>query len=112
MSDNPSLSPKVLKRYKALYSGVFYERFVLGKWTAQSGVVYPMFDYRRHTFTVPPICSRFAVSCDYERSTRPHSGFGEKAAAYGIGLRSTISTQKPRGGSAPMKSITPLLKSL
>ena len=85
MSDNPSLSPKVLKRYKALYSGVFYERFVLGKWTAQSGVVYPMFDYRRHMFTVPPICSRFAVSCDY--GTVNPSSFGLWGESGGVWYR-------------------------
>lgn len=32
MDDNPSLSEKVKNRYKKLYSGAFYERFVLGKW--------------------------------------------------------------------------------
>lgn len=34
MKDNPSLSKKVLERYKTLYSGTFYKRFVLGEWTA------------------------------------------------------------------------------
>ena len=41
MEDNPSLSPKVRKRYHSLYSGVFYERFVLGKWVAVQGIIYP-----------------------------------------------------------------------
>ena len=31
MEDNPSLSKKMLERYKKLYSGSFYDRFVLGK---------------------------------------------------------------------------------
>lgn len=34
MDDNPSLSEKLKSRYKRLYSGSFYDRFVLGKWTA------------------------------------------------------------------------------
>ena len=31
MDDNPSLSKKIRERYKNLYSGSFYDRFVLGK---------------------------------------------------------------------------------
>lgn len=65
MSDNPSLSKRVLKRYESLYSGAFYERYVLGKWTAVSGVVYPMFSPDVHVVSPPPECVRFAVSCDY-----------------------------------------------
>lgn len=65
MADNPSLSKNVLKRYESLYSGAFYERYVLGKWTAVSGVVYPMFSPDIHICKKEPVCSRFAVSCDY-----------------------------------------------
>ena len=48
MTDNPSLSPAVLRRYKRLYSGTFYRRFVEGRWVAADGLVYPMFDPKRH----------------------------------------------------------------
>ena len=41
MDDNPSLSEEVKRRYESLYSGVFYERFVRGKWVAVYGAVYP-----------------------------------------------------------------------
>lgn len=65
MEDNPSLGPAMLRRYRKLYSGVFYERFVLGRWTAAEGLVYPF-------MTDAMICgapeggfSRWAVSCDY-----------------------------------------------
>lgn len=34
MDDNPSLSSDVKDRYKNLYSGAFYERFIEGKWVA------------------------------------------------------------------------------
>ena len=40
MDDNPSLSEKVKQRYEKLYSGVFYERFVKGRWVAVYGAVY------------------------------------------------------------------------
>ena len=74
MDDNPSLSPEIRKRYERLYSGVFYERFILGKWTASSGIIYPMFDSKIHIFRKPPPCTRFVISCDY--GTVNPSSFG------------------------------------
>lgn len=65
MEDNLSLTPRIRARYRRLYAGVFYDRFILGKWTASSGLVYPMFRKDAHLFTEPPACSRFVVSCDY-----------------------------------------------
>ena len=41
MQDNPSLSKEMIDRYKSLYSGSFYERFVEGRWVAAEGAVYP-----------------------------------------------------------------------
>ncbi|MEG1564560.1 MAG: PBSX family phage terminase large subunit [Bacteroides sp.] len=32
MDDNPSLSNATRERYKSMYSGVFYQRFILGLW--------------------------------------------------------------------------------
>ncbi len=64
MQDNPSLSPAMLKRYRSLYSGAFYERFVEGKWVACDGLVYPFFD-GGYLYDVPKSFTRFVVSCDY-----------------------------------------------
>ena len=74
MEDNPSLSTSIKKRYNSLYSGVFYERFILGKWTAVTGLVYPMFDKSRHISKKPCVCSEHIVSCDY--GTVNPSSFG------------------------------------
>ncbi len=74
MDDNPSLSENIKERYKRMYSGVFYERFILGKWVASSGLVYPMIDRNSHFFSTPPQCEKFAVSCDY--GTVNPSSFG------------------------------------
>ncbi len=66
MEDNPSLSPAMLERYKTLYSGAFYARFVEGRWAAAEGLVYPMFSTERHVFREPPaFCDTYWVSCDY-----------------------------------------------
>ena len=74
MDDNPSLSKSVRQRYEKLYSGAFYERFVLGRWAALSGAVYPMFDRDKHTVEFTPECERYVVSCDY--GTVNPSSFG------------------------------------
>ena len=74
MDDNPSLSEKLKDRYKRLYSGAFYDRFVLGLWTASEGVVYPMFDRDKHVFSGDVGCERYVISCDY--GTVNPSSFG------------------------------------
>ena len=66
MKDNPSLSKKVVKRYESLYSGAFYERFVLGRWVAVDGLVYP--DVANGKYICEPPCDNFEqyyISCDY-----------------------------------------------
>lgn len=66
MNDNPSLSQSIIKRYESLYSGAFYERFVLGKWVAVDGLVYPFFNEKEHIAkAVPENCSQYYISCDY-----------------------------------------------
>lgn len=64
MEDNPSLSPEIAARYRNLYSGVFYERFIEGKWVATEGLVYPFFDKKLHLGFAKD-CERYVVSCDY-----------------------------------------------
>lgn len=54
MTDNPSLSEKTLERYRTMYSGVFYQRHVLGEWVLADGLVYPMFDDNENTFDDAP----------------------------------------------------------
>ncbi len=66
MDDNPSLSDKVRRRYERLYSGVFYERFVLGKWVAVYGAVYPFMANEEMYCDAPSgEMSDYMISCDY-----------------------------------------------
>ncbi len=74
MEDNPSLSPDIIARYRSLYSGTFYERFVLGKWVAAEGLVYPQFSRERHLCPPPKNCDKYYISCDY--GTVNPSSFG------------------------------------
>lgn len=43
LDDNPSLSDKVIERYKRMFAGIFYDRFILGLWVLAEGVIYSMF---------------------------------------------------------------------
>lgn len=43
MEDNPSLSAETLTRYKAMWTGVFYQRYILGMWVQAEGLIYPMY---------------------------------------------------------------------
>ena len=66
MDDNPSLTAQVKKRYESLYSGVFYQRFIKGRWVAVYGAVYPFMENEEMYCEVPKgEFDRFAVSCDY-----------------------------------------------
>ncbi len=75
MADNPSLTKKIIERYKSLYSGAFYERFVEGKWVAAQGNVYPMFNAATHVREPPGgTPDEYYISCDY--GTVNPSSFG------------------------------------
>ncbi len=66
MDDNPSLSENVKRRYEKLYSGVFYERFVKGRWVAVFGAVYPfMADEKMYCEVPNGGFSQYVISCDY-----------------------------------------------
>lgn len=44
MEDNLSLSEKIKARYRSMYVGVFFKRFIEGIWCVAEGLVYSMFD--------------------------------------------------------------------
>lgn len=85
MDDNPSLSEAVKARYKRMYSGSFYDRFVLGRWTAPEGIVYPMFNAEKHIYSGDIQCERFVISCDY--GTVNPSSFGLWGLCGGVWYR-------------------------
>ncbi len=63
MTDNPSLSQKTLERYKNMYSGVFYDRYIRGLWVVAEGLVYPMFN--NVVPTVPRKYDTYYIGMDY-----------------------------------------------
>ena len=40
LEDNPSLSQEVIDRYKSMYKGVFYRRYILGEWCGTEGSLF------------------------------------------------------------------------
>lgn len=43
LEDNLSLTKKIIERYKNMYFGVFFKRFILGLWVIAEGAIYDMF---------------------------------------------------------------------
>lgn len=64
MDDNPSLSEETKARYHSMYSGVFYERYVLGRWVLAEGLIYPMFGPNCITEETPE-SGVYYISIDY-----------------------------------------------
>lgn len=64
MADNPGLSPDVRRRYESMYTGIFYNRYVLGQWCEAEGLVY-RFDPQLHLVDTPPETGRYYISVDY-----------------------------------------------
>ena len=66
MEDNPSLSPSVLEWYKQNFTGVFYDRFVLGRWVLPEGLVYgDVFDEAKVEPAPQGEMEEWRISCDY-----------------------------------------------
>ena len=78
MEDNLSLSESYIRSLKQMYTGVWYERMILGNWVAAEGRIYDMFDPAVHMQDtmkllkesgVHPSAIRWLVGCDYGTST-------------------------------------------
>lgn len=50
MEDNPSLDEATRARYRSMFRGVFYQRFILGQWVLSEGVIYDVFDQTENVY--------------------------------------------------------------
>lgn len=50
MEDNLSLSDEVRARYASMYAGVFYRRYIEGRWVAAEGVIYDMWSLTENVY--------------------------------------------------------------
>ncbi len=69
MDDNLSLSEEIKARYRSVYSGVFFKRYILGLWVMAEDIIYDMFDLKRHVVDIEKVVlpeePEYYVSCDY-----------------------------------------------
>ena len=74
MDDNLSLDPDYVKSLKEMYTGVWYDRMILGLWVAAEGRIYDMYDPKVHlidtkallsTIGINPRAIKYIVACDY-----------------------------------------------
>lgn len=85
LEDNPGLSPEIVARYRSMYTGVFYRRFILGQWVMAEGQIYDFFDDNYVQEIPEGPFSEYRVSCDYG-TTNPAS-FGLWAEHNGVWYR-------------------------
>ena len=63
LEDNPALDESIIQRYKSLYTGVFYQRYILGEWVLAEGLVY---DFGEENITdEQPSGAEYYISVDY-----------------------------------------------
>jgi PBSX family phage terminase large subunit len=65
MDDNPGLDPQYISDLKAMYSGLFYQRFIEGLWVLAEGTIYDMFSEDIHVKQVEEDFSGYFISVDY-----------------------------------------------
>jgi PBSX family phage terminase large subunit len=65
LEDNPNLDPNYIEQLKKEYTGLWKKRYIDGLWVMAEGVVYDMFDERKHVISEMPECERYWVAVDY-----------------------------------------------
>ena len=67
----PALDEATRARYRSMYAGVFYQRYILGLWVMSEGLIYDMFDQTENVYRTQerPVdlewVSQRTVACDY-----------------------------------------------
>lgn len=64
--DNPFLPTEYVKALEAEYNGVWFDRYILGKWTLAEGLVFP--DHTKALCRELPLFSDYCISLDYGTS--------------------------------------------
>lgn len=70
LDDNLSLSERIKERYRGMYQGVFYLRYIKGMWAVAEGLIYSMFtDAHIYNDDTRPVAmlstSTRYIACDY-----------------------------------------------
>lgn len=81
IEDNPSLDAQTINRYKTMFTGIFYKRFILGEWAFADGVIYDSFNDEHNTYTNS---TREQVLPYRIRENDPQGGYPWYSADYGV----------------------------
>ena len=66
LTDNPSLTTDYIEDLKKFYKGLWYSRFIDGKWVLAEGAIYDFFDESIHVIDEAPSYAKyFVVGIDY-----------------------------------------------
>lgn len=65
LDDNPALSERIKNRYKSMYTGVFYDRYIRGMWVVADGLVYRNFNSLPCIVNDVPDYGEYFISVDY-----------------------------------------------
>lgn len=65
LDDNPQLKDEEKEYLKRQYKGIWYQRFIEGKWVQAEGAIYDFFDESIHCIDFPPIGKSYVVGIDY-----------------------------------------------
>jgi PBSX family phage terminase large subunit len=82
MDDNPSLSEEYKASMRASFTGIFYDRYILGKWTNAEGAIYDMWNPAVHVIpwaSLPKMRRLYAVGVDYGT----HNAFAAELLGHG-----------------------------
>lgn len=112
MEDNPILGEKEIKKAKAMFSGVFYDRYILGLWKVSDGLIYPLFAENPGRYSIDkkdvPQLSYIYIGEDF-------GGNGSNHAYVATGLTNNMDTLyllKSKSVPAPGTSVEDITKHL
>ncbi len=76
LDDNLTLSEKIKQRYRRMFSGMWYQRNILGLWVLAEGLIYDMFNEDKHLISdkkeqdkILKKIERFYIANDYGTGT-------------------------------------------
>ena len=100
MNDNPTLSEEKKEQYRSLYTGVFFQRYILGLWVQAEGLIYQVTDKNFIDINNIPICEKYYIAEDYGTYNPMAWGFygvlGEMVYKIAEYHHSGRETQKPK----------------
>lgn len=77
MDDNLSLSEAVKERYRGMYTGVFFKRYILGEWKSADGVIYRQFADDPERFILDEVPADIIIGTmglDFGGNSSAHAG--------------------------------------